>query len=92
MRHLRAPRARAAGVSHPPAPCKPALHHARCVGGRPVRVSLNADGHRLIRVATPITFQRYEEQLNEAVGKGLLLALFSCGLGLLLAAVLSWVN
>ena len=57
-----------------------------------MRVSLNADGHRLIRVATPITFQRYEEQLSEAVGKGLLLLLFTCGLGLLLAAVLKSVG
>ena len=57
-----------------------------------MRISLAANGHRLIRVATPITFQRYEDQLNEAVGKGLLLLLFTCGLGLLLAAVLKSVG
>ncbi|GDY19426.1 hypothetical protein LBMAG56_07710 [Verrucomicrobiota bacterium] len=54
-----------------------------------MRVSLDAKGHRLIRVATPMTFQRYEDQLNEAVGKGLLLLLFTCGLGLLLAGLLA---
>ena len=87
------PRARAAGVSHPSAPCKHALHRAPGGGcGRRVRVSLHANGHRRIRVATPVTFQRYEEQLNEAVGKGLLLLLFTCGLGLLLAAVLKSVS
>ena len=57
-----------------------------------MRISLDANGHRLIRVATPVTFQRYEDQLNEAVGKGLLLLLFTCGLGLVLAAVLSAVS
>ena len=55
---------------------------------RHIHVSLDHHGHRLIRVATPVTFTRDAEQLSEAVAKGLLVVLFACGIGLLVASML----
>lgn len=89
-RHARASRASAGGVSHDHGPRKLALHAASAAPTRHVHVSLDHAGHRLIRVATPVTFGRYEEQLSEAVVKGLLVVLFACAAGLLTAAVLGW--
>ena len=87
-RRTHAPRASAAGVAHSHGPRKLALHAASAAPTRHIHVSLDHHGHRLIRVATPVTFTRYEDQLSEAVVKGLLVVLFSCGIGLLMAAVL----
>lgn len=87
-RPARAPRASAAGVAHGHGPRKLALHAASVAPTRHIHVSLDHHGHRLIRVATPVTFTRYEDQLSEAVVKGLLVVLFACGIGLLLASAL----
>ena len=88
-RQHRAPRLIPAGVSHHRAVRKSALQALCAAGTLPARVILDPRGRRLIRTTTPVTFQHYEDQLGEAVGKGLLAVLFTCGLSLLLAALIS---